>query len=96
MTIRHANRIIVLDHGRIVEQGSHDDLMARGGHYSELYNTYFRHQSPDYRPPEIRPTNRIPRTRMPCLDPTRSAGGIFRLNSVILRQSTNYWLADRS
>jgi len=25
--------------------------MARGGHYAELYNTYFRHQSPDYRPP---------------------------------------------
>ncbi|HET9660492.1 MAG TPA: ABC transporter ATP-binding protein [Thermomicrobiales bacterium] len=53
VTVRHANRIIVLDHGRIVEQGSHDELMTRGGHYSELYNTYFRHQSPDYRPPEI-------------------------------------------
>jgi len=24
--------------------------MAQGGHYAELYNTYFRHQSPDYRP----------------------------------------------
>jgi ABC-type multidrug transport system fused ATPase/permease subunit len=55
VTVRHANRIIVLDHGRIVEQGSHDELMTRGGHYSELYNTYFRHQSPDYRPPEIEP-----------------------------------------
>jgi hypothetical protein len=25
--------------------------MAQGGHYAELYDTYFRHQSPDYRPP---------------------------------------------
>ena len=63
VTVRHADRIIVLDHGRIVEEGSHDWLMARGGHYAELYNTYFRHQSPDYRPPEVRasssPANRI-------------------------------------
>ncbi|MBL8129321.1 MAG: hypothetical protein JNM64_16925, partial [Chloroflexia bacterium] len=25
----------------------------KGGHYADLYNTYFRHQSPDYRPPDI-------------------------------------------
>jgi len=49
-TIRNADRIIVLDHGRIVEEGSHDGLMHRAGHYAELYNTYFRHQSPDYIP----------------------------------------------
>lgn len=51
-TIRHADRIIVLDQGQIVEEGSHDMLMSQGGHYAELYNTYFRHQSPDYRPGE--------------------------------------------
>src|SRR5713226_218175 len=51
-TIRHADRIIVLDRGRIVEEGSHDVLMGQGGHYAHLYNTYFRHQSPDYRPGE--------------------------------------------
>jgi ABC-type multidrug transport system fused ATPase/permease subunit len=51
-TIRHADRIIVLDRGRIVEEGSHDVLMDQGGHYAHLYNTYFRHQSPDYRPGE--------------------------------------------
>lgn len=51
-TIRHADRIIVLSRGRIIEEGSHDTLMEQGGHYAELYNTYFRHQSPDYRPGE--------------------------------------------
>jgi ABC-type multidrug transport system fused ATPase/permease subunit len=51
-TIRHADRIVVLERGRVVEDGDHDALMARGGHYAHLYNTYFRHQSPDYRPGE--------------------------------------------
>jgi ABC-type multidrug transport system fused ATPase/permease subunit len=51
-TIRHADRIIVLDRGRIVEEGDHDALMQQGGHYAQLYNTYWRHQSPDYRPGE--------------------------------------------
>lgn len=47
-TVRAADRIIVLQKGRIIEQGSHADLMATGGHYAELYDTYFRHQSPHY------------------------------------------------
>jgi ABC-type multidrug transport system fused ATPase/permease subunit len=49
-TIEHADRIIVLDHGRIVEEGSHGELLAAGGSYCQVYNTYFRHQSPNYRP----------------------------------------------
>ena len=49
-TIRHADRIIVLDHGRIVEEGNHDALMEHGGSYAALFDTYFRHQSPDYAP----------------------------------------------
>ncbi len=47
-TVRHADRIIVLKEGRIIEEGNHDVLLARGGHYAELYNTYFRHQSLEY------------------------------------------------
>ncbi|MFW5748545.1 MAG: ABC transporter ATP-binding protein [Chloroflexota bacterium] len=47
-TIRNADRIIVLRDGEIIEEGDHDALMAHGGHYAELYNTYFRHQSLSY------------------------------------------------
>ncbi|MDX1993957.1 MAG: ABC transporter ATP-binding protein [bacterium] len=47
-TIKNADRIIVLRKGEIIEQGTHDQLLAQGGHYAELYNTYFRHQSLDY------------------------------------------------
>lgn len=54
-TIKAADRIIVLRKGEIIEEGDHDALMAHGGHYAELYNTYFRHQSPDYNPAELVP-----------------------------------------
>ncbi|MEJ6906624.1 hypothetical protein V3592_45590, partial [Bradyrhizobium japonicum] len=41
-TIRSADRILVLDDGRIVQAGSHDALLAQGGLYSELYRKQFR------------------------------------------------------
>ncbi len=51
-TIEHADRIVVLRQGEIVEEGSHAGLLTAAGHYAHLYNTYFRHQSPDDRPGE--------------------------------------------
>jgi ABC-type multidrug transport system fused ATPase/permease subunit len=47
-TVRHVDRIIVLDHGKIVEEGNHENLMRRSGYYARLYNTYFRHQSYEF------------------------------------------------
>ena len=47
-TIKQADRIVVLRSGRIIEQGSHQRLLDADGHYAELYNTYFRHQSLEY------------------------------------------------
>jgi ABC-type multidrug transport system fused ATPase/permease subunit len=49
-TIRSADRIVVLRKGEIIEEGTHATLLAVGGHYAELYTTYYRHQSPDYQP----------------------------------------------
>jgi ABC-type multidrug transport system fused ATPase/permease subunit len=47
-TVRRVDKIIVLDHGKIVEEGNHDELMKRRGTYAKLYNMYFRHQSLQY------------------------------------------------
>lgn len=47
-TVKAADRIIVLEQGRIIEQGDHQNLLDKGGHYASLYNTYFRHQSLEY------------------------------------------------
>ena len=47
-TVKAADRIVVMQKGTIIEEGSHDGLLNQNGHYAELYNTYFRHQSLAY------------------------------------------------
>jgi ATP-binding cassette subfamily B protein len=49
-TVRDADQILVVDAGRIVERGSHDDLLAAGGLYAELYRTQFQRQAHAERP----------------------------------------------
>jgi subfamily B ATP-binding cassette protein MsbA len=48
-TVRRADKIFVIDHGRVVEQGSHDELLTRGGLYSHLYDLQFRGEESEER-----------------------------------------------
>jgi ATP-binding cassette subfamily B multidrug efflux pump len=41
-TVRHAHRILVLSKGELVEQGTHEELLARGGHYAKLHEEFVR------------------------------------------------------
>ena len=41
-TIQNADKILVLDHGKIVEEGNHVDLLAKNGYYSQLYNMQYK------------------------------------------------------
>jgi ATP-binding cassette, subfamily B, bacterial MsbA len=50
-TVRRAHRLVVLDHGRIVEQGTHDALLAQGGLYARLYQRQFREGDPGWQAP---------------------------------------------
>jgi ATP-binding cassette subfamily B protein len=47
-TVKSADRIIVMEKGKVIEEGNHMGLLEKGGHYAMLYNTYFRHQSLEY------------------------------------------------
>lgn len=52
-TIRDADLILMMENGRIVESGTHEDLMALGGAYADLYNSQFTGLDVE---PEPRPT----------------------------------------
>jgi ATP-binding cassette subfamily B protein len=47
-TILSANLILVMDRGRIVERGTHDELLVAGGLYSQLYETQFKREGLEY------------------------------------------------
>jgi ATP-binding cassette subfamily B protein len=45
-TIRDADRILVMEKGRLIDQGTHSELIARGGRYAELAKLQFRNEEP--------------------------------------------------
>jgi ATP-binding cassette subfamily B protein len=47
-TIRDADLILVMEHGQIVEQGNHDELLAAGGAYARLYAAQFASAATDF------------------------------------------------
>ncbi|MBA7571597.1 putative ABC transporter ATP-binding protein [subsurface metagenome] len=52
-TIVNADRIIVMDNGQIVEEGTHRSLLAQRGKYANLYKKYFEHQCFDWHPSQV-------------------------------------------
>jgi ATP-binding cassette subfamily B protein len=65
-TVRDADLILVIDSGRIAERGTHEDLLARGGLYAELYRTQFRQQGAPEAPAGASPAADAPDRLVPA------------------------------
>jgi ATP-binding cassette, subfamily B, bacterial len=59
-TVRRADQILVLEDGRVVEHGTHAELVAAGGRYEELYRTQFDDAAPPQEPVPASPTVEVP------------------------------------
>jgi ATP-binding cassette subfamily B protein len=80
-TVRAADQILVIDGGRIVEHGRHEELLETGGLYAELYQTQFSSQGASTNrtpanntPTNSNPTNGVPTNSTPTAD-TPPTGG---------------------
>ncbi|MHA1391984.1 MAG: ABC transporter transmembrane domain-containing protein, partial [Promethearchaeota archaeon] len=80
-TIRNCNRIIVLDEGEIVEQGTHEELLELGGIYSKIYSTLFKHQ--EKVPLKVDPEKEIKKRELKLLR-RKKYGTIWKDQSKIL------------
>ncbi|MHA1988057.1 MAG: ATP-binding cassette domain-containing protein, partial [Promethearchaeota archaeon] len=54
-TVINADRIIVMDNGRIIEEGNHNTLLSQEGKYAQLYKQYFEHQKLDWQISSLEP-----------------------------------------
>ncbi|MEM8603589.1 MAG: ATP-binding cassette domain-containing protein, partial [Cyanobacteria bacterium P01_H01_bin.121] len=75
-TIQHADLIVVLEHGQIVEQGSHQELLAKGGRYSHLHALQF-------------PQQRLPIFASPADTPPATSGSTATLQPVLVAKAAS-------